>query len=72
VLCPVNPLTVATYRAAFPPSRATEDPTDAALQVALLRTPRAPLTPLVPPSPTMRALAQRVAQRRRLVGDTVR
>ena len=33
VLFPVHPLTVAQYRAALTPSRATEDPTDAALQV---------------------------------------
>jgi hypothetical protein len=72
VLFPVNPLTVATYREALTPSRATDDPTDAALQVELLLTPRDTLTPLVPHSPTMRALAQLVEHRRRLVGDTVR
>ena len=36
VLFPVNPLTVAKYREAFTPSRATDDPTDAELQVELL------------------------------------
>src|SRR5713101_3007891 len=72
VLFPVNPLTLATYREAFTPSRAKDDPTDAALQVALLLTHRDRLTPLTPHSPTMRALAQLVESRRRLVGDKVR
>jgi transposase len=72
VLFPVHPLPVATYREAWTPSRATDDPTDAELQVEILRTHRDKLTPLVPQSPTMRALAPRVAHRRRLVGDTVR
>lgn len=72
VLFPVNPLTVAKYREAFTPSRAKDDPTDAELQVELLLKHRDKLTPLVPQSPTMRALAQLVAHRRRLVGDKVR
>jgi len=72
VLFPVNPLTVAKYREAFTPSRAKDDPTDAELQVELLLKHRDKLTPLVPPSPTMRALAQLVEHRRRLVGDKVR
>ena len=72
VLFPVNPLTVATYREALTPSRANDDPTDAALQVEILLTHRDKLTPLSPQSPTMRALAQLVEHRRRLVGDTVR
>jgi len=71
-LFPVSPLTVATDREAFTPSRAKDDPTDAALQVALLLTHRDTLTPLVPQSPTRRALAQLVEHRRRLVGDKVR
>jgi len=32
VLCPIHPLTLARYREAFTPSRAKDDPTDAALQ----------------------------------------
>ena len=72
VLLPVNPLTRARYRAAFPPSRAKDDPTAAALQLALLRTHRDTLQPLPPQSPTMRALAPLVAPRRRVVGDTGR
>ena len=72
VLFPVNPLTVAKYREAFTPSRAKDAPTDAELQVELLLKHRDKLTPLVPQSPTMRALAQLVEHRRRLVGDKVR
>ena len=72
VLFPVNPFTLAKYREAFPPSRAKDDPTDAELQVELLLKHRDKLTPLAPQSPTMRALAQLVEHRRRLVGDKVR
>jgi transposase len=72
VLFPVNPFTLAKYREAFTPSRAKDDPTDAELQVELLLKHRAKLTPLTPQSPTMRALAQLVEHRRRLVGDKVR
>jgi transposase len=72
VLFPVNPLTVAKYREAFTPSRAKDDPTDAELQVELLLKHRDKLQPLQPQSPAMRALAQLVEHRRRLVGDKVR
>jgi hypothetical protein len=72
VLFPVNPLTLVRYREAFPPSRAKADPTDAALQRAWLRTHRDTLQPLNPQRPTLRALAQLVAHRRRGVGDTGR
>src|SRR5262245_38212194 len=72
VLFPINPLTLARYREAFTPSRAKDDPTDAELQLELLRTHRDKLQPLKPQSPTMRALAQLVEHRRRVVGDKVR
>ena len=72
VLFPINPLMLARYRDAFTPSRATDDPTDAALQLALLLTHRDTLQPLRPQSPPMRALAQLVEHRRRVVGDNVR
>jgi transposase len=72
VLFPINPLTLARYREAFTPSRAKDDPTDAELQLELLLTHRDKLQPLNPQSPTMRALAQLVEHRRRVVGDTVR
>jgi Transposase IS116/IS110/IS902 family/Transposase len=72
VLFPVKPLTLARYREACTPSQAQDDPTDAALQLALWLKPRAKLKPLQPQSPPRRALAQLVASRRRLVGDQVR
>src|SRR5215510_4186010 len=72
VLFPINPLTLARYRAAFTPSRAKDDPSDAALQLELLLTHREKLQPLNPQSPTMRALEQLVAHRRRVVGAKVR
>ena len=72
VLFPGNPLPVAKYREAFTPSRAKDAPTDAALQGEILLKHRDQLPPLSPQSPTMRALAQLVKHRRRLVGDTVR
>ena len=72
VLFPLNPLTLARYREAFTPSRAKDDPTDAQLQLEMLLTHRDKLSPLKPQSPTMRALEQLVAHRRRVVGDKVR
>jgi transposase len=72
VLFPINPLTLARYREAFTPSRAKDDPTDAELQLEVLLTHRDKLQPLHPQSPTMRALAQLVEHRRRVVGDKVR
>jgi transposase len=72
VLFPLNPLTLARYREAFTPSRAKDDPTDAELQLELLLTHRDKLQPLQPQSPTMRALDQLVAHRRRVVNDKVR
>jgi hypothetical protein len=72
VLFSVHPLPLARYRAALPPSRATDDPTDAARQVALRLQPRDTLPPRSPPSPPRRAWAPCVAPRQRLVGDPVR
>ena len=72
ILFPGNPATLAKYRQAFPPSRAKDDPTDAELQLDLLRRHRDKLQPLLPQSPAMRALQQLVEARRRQVGDKVR
>ena len=72
VLFPINPLTLARYREAFTPSRAKDDPTDAALQLELLLTHRDKLQPLKPQSPAMRVLEQLVEHRRRVVNDRVR
>jgi transposase len=72
VLFPVNALTVATYREAFTPSRAKDDPSDAELQLELLVKHRDTLQKLSPQSATMRTLDPRVEFRRRLVEDKVR
>jgi transposase len=72
LLVPSKPLTLARSREAFTPSRAHDDPSDAALQLALRLTHREKLPPLTPHSPTLRALAPLVAHRRRGVGDKVR
>ena len=72
VLFPINPGTLAKYREAFTPSRAKDDPTDAELHLELLLKHRDKLQPLTPQSPAMRALAQLVEHRRRVVGDKVR
>jgi transposase len=72
VLFPLHPLTLARSRAALPPRRAKAAPSAAALQLALRLTPRGTLQPLQPHSSPMRALAQLVAHRRRVLGDTVR
>jgi len=72
VLFHINPMMLAKYRQAFTPSRAKDDPSDAELQLELLLRHRDKLTPLLPQSAEMRALAQLVEYRRRLVGDRVR
>jgi hypothetical protein len=72
VLFPVNAHTVVKYRQAFTPSRAKDDPSDVELQLERLLKPRDKRQVLTPQSVTRRALAPRVADRRRLVGDKVR
>ena len=72
VLFHINPMMLAKYRQAFTPSQAKDDPSDAELQLELLIRHRDKLKPLVPQSPEMRALAQLVEHRRRLVADRVR
>jgi hypothetical protein len=72
VLFPVNPGTLATYRDAFTPNHATDDPTDAARQLELWLKPRDTLPPLAPQSAARRALEPLVEPRRPLVGDNVR
>ena len=72
VIYPVNPSTLAKYRRAFTPSRAKDDPTDAAIALELLRRHREKLKPLRNESPNMRALRRLVESRRDLVQDRVR
>jgi transposase len=72
VIYPVNPSTLAKYRRAFTPSRAKDDPTDAAIALDLLRRHPERLKPLHQESPNMRALRRLVEARRDLVQDRVR
>ena len=72
VIYPVNPSTLAKYRRAFTPSRAKDDPTDAAIALELLRRHPEKLKPLRHESPNMRAPRRLVEARRDLVQDRVR
>lgn len=72
VIFPVNPSTLAKYRRAFTPSRAKDDPTDAAIALELLRRHRDKLRPLCRESADMRVLRRLVEARRDLVQDRVR
>jgi transposase len=72
MIFPVNPSTLAKYRRAFTPSRAKDDPTDAAIALELLVRHREKLKPLRHESPNMRALRRLVESRRDLVQDRVR
>ena len=72
VIFPVNPSTLAKYRRAFTPSRAKDDPTDAAIALDLLRRHRDKLKPLRRESIDMRVLKRLVEARRDLVQDRVR
>ena len=62
VLFHINPMMLAKYRQAFTPSRAKDDPSDAELQLELLLRHRDKLTPLLPQSAEMRALAIKAAR----------
>jgi transposase len=72
VLSPVNPATLTKYRAAFCPSHAKDDPTDAELALEVLLAHRDQLHALHPQRAPMRTLPRLVEQRRALVEDTVR
>lgn len=68
---PLHPATVAKMRKAFHPSGVKSDPADARLQVELLRDYMHKLTPIIPDTAAVRALAQLVECRRKLVQDRV-
>ena len=71
VLFPINPSTVAKYRKAFFLSGAKNDPGDAFLQTEILEKHMDRLRPIEPESPDVRALAQLLEYRRKLVQDRV-
>lgn len=72
VLFPVHPSTLATYRQAFIPSRAKDDPTDAEIALDILLRHPEKLRPIQLQSVDMRTLATLVEARRGLAADIVR
>ena len=71
-LFPINPASVAHYRKVFTHSGAKNDPVDARIQVEILQNHMHKLTPIRPECPKVRALAQLVEYRRKLVNDKVK
>ncbi|MFT5103881.1 MAG: transposase [Candidatus Latescibacterota bacterium] len=71
VIFPVNPASIAKYRKSFTSSGAKDDPTDAAIQAEFLALHMDKLRKLEPESPSVRALAQFLETRRRIVQDKV-
>ena len=69
VLYPVHPATSARYRAAWYPSGAKSDPSDAALLLELVTRHRDRLRPLVPDTAETRLLQMLSEQRRTVVDD---
>jgi transposase len=67
----INPSTVAKYRKAFVHSGAKDDPSDAKFQVDILRLHMDKLRAIEPDAADIRALAQLVEYRRKLVQDRV-
>jgi transposase len=72
VLYPVHPATVSRYRAAFFPSGAKGDPTDAALLLDILLNHRQHLRRLNPDTADTRLIAMLCEQRRKLVDERTR
>ena len=71
-LYPINPSTLANYREAFSPSRAKDDPTDAAYLAELVLAHRERLRAWQPEDEKTRTLGYLVEQRRKLVGERTR
>ena len=72
VVFPVNPITVAKYRRAFSHSGAKDDPSDARIQKELLAKHMDKLQPIQADCAEVRALAQMVENRRKLVQERVK
>src|ERR1051326_7962387 len=69
---PLHPKTLSSYREAFSPSRAKDDPTDADYQVELVMQHHDRLKPWRPDDEKTRTLQYLVEHRRRLIGDRTR
>jgi transposase len=72
VLYPVHPKTLSSYREAFSPSRAKDDPSDAEYQVELVLKHRDRLKPWRADDEKTRTLQYLVEHRRRLINDRTR
>ena len=72
VIFPINPSTLATYRSAFTPSNAKDDPTDAEFALDLMLRYPSKFKQLRPQSIEIRKLMFLVEQRRKFVDDRLR
>jgi Transposase. len=72
ILYPIHPKTLSSYREAFSPSRAKDEPSDADYQVELVLKHRDRLKPWRPDDEKTRTLQYLVEHRRRLVNDRTR
>jgi Transposase len=72
VLYPINPSTLASYRDAFSPSGAKDDPSDAAYLAEIVSAHRDRLRTFQPDDEKTRTLACLVEHRRKLVGERTR
>ena len=71
IIFSINPSTVAKYRKAFTHSGAKDDPNDARIQTEILTLHMDKLDAIVPESAEVRALAQLLEYRRKIVQDRV-
>jgi transposase len=72
VLYPINPSTLSSYRQAFSPSGAKDDPTDAEYMAEIVSTHRGRLRAWQPDQEKTRALQHLVEHRRKIVGERTR
>jgi transposase len=72
VLYPINPSTLSSYREAFSPSGAKDDPTDADYMAEIVSAHRDRLRPWRPDDEQTRRLQYLVEHRRKLVGERTR
>jgi transposase len=72
VLYPIHPNSLASYREAFTPSGAKDDPTDAQLQLEMVRLHRDKLRPWKADDSLTRTISLLVEARRKLVNDRTR
>ena len=72
VLYPINPSTLASYREAFSPSGAKDDPADAEYMAEIVSTHRDRLRAWMPEDDKTRTLQHLVEHRRKLIGERTR